>query len=202
MSLRKLIYASFLFISVIAASCSEKDNAEIGNEYYNNAEYEKAIEAYNEYLTMKPADEIIIYNRGRAYEELGKYGEALKDFEKVVKINPKSESALMSLGKHHFRLKEYENAAFQFEKAYKVNTSNSQSALLLARALHKAGQVDKAMEFYDIAINNDSENGEAFMYRGALKLFLKQSNGGCSDIQKARNMGIKEAEDLYKKYCN
>lgn len=202
MSLKRIIYAFILFTSVVAVSCSEKDNAEIGNEFYNSAEYEKAIEAYSEHLTMKPSDEIIIYNRGRAYEELGKYDEALEDFEKVVKINPKSESALMSLGKHYFRLKEYENAAFQFEKAYKVNTSSSQAALLLARALHKAGQVEKAMEYYDIAINNDSKNGEAFMYRGALKLFLNQSTGGCSDIQKARNMGIEEAEDLYKKYCN
>ncbi|PTB92178.1 hypothetical protein C9994_14415, partial [Marivirga lumbricoides] len=91
--------------------------------------------------------------------------------------------------------------AFHFEKAYKANTSSSQAALLLARALHKAGQVEKAMEYYNIAINNDSKNGEAFMYRGALKLFLNKSTGGCSDIQQARNMGIKEAEDLYKKYC-
>jgi hypothetical protein len=57
------------------------------------------------------------------------------------------------------------------------------------------------MEYYNIAINNNKDNAEAYLYRGALKLHLNQA-GGCNDIQMARNIGYEGAEDLYKEYCN
>lgn len=182
-------------------SCDEKDELEKANEYYNSGDFKKAIQSYDEHLKMKPADEIALYNRGRAYEELGLYDKAIKDFLKVIEIAPTNIGAYLSYGKQFYREKDYDNAAFQFEKAYKLNTNSSQSATLLARAYHKSGEVEKAMEFYNIAINNDNENAEAYLYRGALKIHLNQS-GGCNDIKLAENIGYKGARDLYKKYCN
>ncbi|MBK6264212.1 tetratricopeptide repeat protein [Marivirga sp. S37H4] len=199
MKLRSIFY--LMILSTMLLACNDKDNAEIGNDFYSQGEYQKAIDSYNEYLKLKPSDEIILYNRGRAYEELGQYDKALRDFKKVIEIDPKNESALLSFGKSYFREKDYKNAAFQFEKAFKLNTSSSKSALLLARALHRDGQVEEAMEYYNIAISNDNKNGEAYMYRGALKIFLNQMSGGCSDIQKAKNMNTEEAESLYNQYC-
>lgn len=194
-------YLSILiFFSVCFVSCEEKDELEQANQYYNSGEYKKAIKSYSEHLKMKPAHEIAIYNRGRAYEELGQYEKAVKDFLKVIDINPRNIGAYLSYGKHFYREKDYDNAAFQFEKAYKLNTNSSQAATLLARAYHKSGKVQEAMEYYDIAINNDKENAEAYLYRGALKLHLNRS-GGCNDIQMAKNIGYEGADDLYNEYC-
>lgn len=184
----------------VLASCNEKDELDKADQFYNQQEYDKAIVAYNEYLEMQPADKIAIYNRGRAYEELGEYDEALKDFKKVIKMDPNNVNAHLSYGKYYFRDKDYENAAFQFEKAFKINTSSTRSATLLARALHKAGEVQKAMEYYDIAINIDKKNGEAYLYRGALKIHLNQSSG-CTDIKIARNLDYEGAAEFYDKYC-
>ncbi len=194
-------YLSILiFLSISLVSCEDKDELEKANQYYNSGDYENAIRAYNEHLEMKPAHEIAIYNRGRAYEELGQFDKAVDDFLKVIKINPRNIGAYLSYGKHFYREKDYENAAFQFEKAYKLNTNSSQAATLLARANHKAGKVQEAMEYYDIAINNDKDNAEAYLYRGALKLHLNQPDG-CNDIKMAKNIGYEGAEDLYSQYC-
>ena len=189
-----------LFLSVCLISCDEKDELEKANQFYNSGDYKKAIQFYNKHLEMKPSHEIAIYNRGRAYEELGQYDKAVKDFLNVIDINPRNIGAYLSYGKHFYRQKDYENAAYQFEKAYKLNTNSSQAATLLARAFHKSGKIDEAMEYYDIAINNDRENAEAFLYRGALKLHLNQA-GGCNDIQMAKNIGYEGADDLYNQYC-
>jgi tetratricopeptide (TPR) repeat protein len=194
-------YISILILLTFCLiSCQEKDELEIANQYYKSGDYKKAIEAYNKHLEMKPAHEIAIYNRGRAYEELEQYEKAVDDFLRVIEINPRNIGAYLSYGKHFYREKDYKNAAFQFEKAYKLNTNSSQSATLLARAHHKAGEVDNAMEYYNIAINNDKDNAEAYLYRGALKLHLNQS-GGCNDIQMAKNIGYEGADDLYNQYC-
>lgn len=189
-----------LFFSISFISCEEKDELEKANQYYNSGDYKNAVEAYNKHLEMKPAHEIAIYNRGRAYEELGQYDKAVEDFLRVIEINPRNIGAYLSYGKHYYREKDYENAAYQFEKAFKLNTNSSQSATLLARANHKAGKIEEAMEYYNIAINSDRENAEAYLYRGALKLHLNQS-GGCNDIQMAKNIGYEGADDLYDQYC-
>jgi len=195
-------YLSILFLLTIClVSCQEKDELEKANQLYNAGKYEQAIKAYSEHLEMKPAHEIATYNRGRAYEELGQYENAVNDFLKVIEINPRNIGAYLSYGKNFYREKDYENAAFQFEKAFKLNTNSSQSATLLARAYHKAGSVEKAMEYYNIAINNDKNNAEAYLYRGALKIHLNQS-GACNDVKMAKNIGHEEADDLYNKYCN
>jgi len=195
-------YLSILILFTIClTSCEEKDELEKANNFYNSGQYAKAVKAYTEHLEMKPAHEIAIYNRGRAYEELGQYENAVNDFLKVIEINPRNVGAYLSYGKHFYREKDYENAAFQFEKAYKLNTNSSQSATLLARAYHKAGNVEDAMEYYNIAINNDKDNAEAYLYRGALKIHLNQS-GGCNDVKMAKNIGYEGADELYDKYCN
>lgn len=187
--------------SQIISACGEKDQSEIGDQYYNSGEYEKAINAYTKFLELKPANEVALYNRGRAYEELGKYEKSIKDFKKVLELNPKSENAILSIGKDYYRQEDFESAAFQFEKAYKINDKNAQAALLLARANHKSGEIDKAMEFYNKAINLDKNYGEAYMYRGALKLYLSPNGSGCSDIKRAKNLGYAQAEQLLKEYC-
>jgi tetratricopeptide (TPR) repeat protein len=195
-------YLSIIILfSICLISCQEKDELEKANQYYHSGDYKNAIQAYNEHLEMKPAHEIAIYNRGRAYEELGQYDKAVRDFKKVIEMNPRNIRAFLSYGKHFYRNKDYENAAFQFETAYKLNTNSVKSATLLARAYHKSGKVEDAMEYYNIAINSDKDNAEAYLYRGALKIHLNQS-GGCNDIKMAKNIGYKGAEDLYNKYCN
>jgi tetratricopeptide (TPR) repeat protein len=195
-------YLLILFVfPLIIFSCEDKDELDRANQLYNEGSYQESIAFYNKHLQMKPADEIAIYNRGRAYEELGQYDKAVKDFLKVIEIDPRNIGAYLSYGKHFYRQKDYENAAFQFEKAYKLNTSSSRSATLLARSYHKNGEVEQAMEYYNIAINNDKENAEAYLYRGALKVHLNQS-GACNDMKMAMNIGYDGAEELYRKYCN
>lgn len=200
MNFKFSIYITISLLLLFSA-CGEKNEESQGDVFYSQGEYQKAVDAYTEYLKLKPSDETVLYNRGRAYEELGKYDKSLADFNKVLKIDPNNQNALLSYGKQFYRDKDYKNAAFQFEKAFKLNTSNSQTALLLARALHKAGEVDKAMEHYNIAISIDDNNAEAYMYRGALKYYLKRTSSGCNDIQRARNMEYAPAEDLYNQYC-
>lgn len=191
---------SLVFI-ILLASCNEKDKSEVGDDYYKSGDYQAAIIAYTEFLELKPSNEIALYNRGRAFEEVGKYELALKDFKHVLEVNPKNENAYLSIGKNFYRQEDYDNAAFQFETAYKLNNKNSQAALLLARANHKLGEVDKAMEFYNKAINLDNEYAEAYMYRGALKIYLNNKANGCSDIKRAKNLGYAQAAKLFNEYC-
>ncbi len=188
-------------LSVALISCSG-ENSQQGDQLFADGQYEEAIGQYNQYIEYNPDDVKSIYNRGRAYEELGKYEESLADYEAALEIDPRNLNALMSIGKFHFRGESYGDAAFYFDKAVKLKESLADAHFWSARSNHKLGETGKAMEGYNQTISLDSERGEAYLYRGALKIFMKKKSGGCSDLKKARALGATDAEEALQEYCS
>lgn len=198
MKIRAIIFTIFLFS---AFACGSNDSSR-GDELYSQGNYQEAIQAYNEYIEYNPDDFKSIYNRGRTYEELGEYDKALQDYEAAYKINPKDENLLLSLGRYYFREENYEDAAFYFDKATQQNSNLKVAQFLKGRSFHKAGETDKAMEAYNAAISIDGQYGEAYLYRGALKIYLGRQSSGCNDLKTAQSLNVEEAESALKEYCN
>ena len=194
-------YSAFLgaFVALFVA-CDSKNSQE-GDQLFSQGKYEEAVTQYTQYIEYNPDDIKSIYNRGRAYEELGQYDKSMADYEKALEVDPKSINALMSIGKIHFRNGEYGDAAFYFDKAIKVKGGDAEAHFLSARSNHKLGETGKALEGYNRAISMNSNYGEAYLYRGALKVFLKKSSG-CADLKKAQALEVADAAAAVKKYCN
>ena len=181
-------------------ACDSQDSQQ-GDQLFADGKYEEAVSEYTQYIEYNPDDVKSIYNRGRAYEELGQYDESLSDYEKALEIDPRNMNALMSIGKFHFRNQNYGDAAFYFDKAIKVNDRSANAHFLRARANHKLGETNQALEGYDQAISLNANYGEAYLYRGALKIFMKKEQGGCSDLKKARALEVADAEAALQEYC-
>ena len=198
----KFVKLSLLFgvFAALLGACDSK-NSQQGDQLFAEGKYEQAVSEYTQYIEYNPDDIKSIYNRGRAYEELGEYDKSLADYEKALEVDPRNFNALMSIGKFHFRNKNYGDAAFYFDKAIKVRGS-ADAHFLSARANHKLGETTKAMEGYNQAISLDSDYGEAYLYRGALKVFLGKKSSGCSDLKKANALEVAEAQEALQKYCN
>ena len=67
-------------------SCASEESR-LADTYYQNKNYNKAIEYYTESLKLKPNDTQSLYRRGRSYEELKQLdkaliGSAINAFEK------------------------------------------------------------------------------------------------------------------------
>lgn len=195
-------YISVLCVFATFLGACDSQNSQQGDQLFADGQYEEAVSEYTRYIEYNPEDVKSIYNRGRAYEELGQYDESLADYEKALEIDPRSMNALMSIGKFHFRNENYGDAAFYFDKAVKIKNNSASAHFLSARANHKIGETGKAMEGYDQAISLKSNYGEAYLYRGALKIFLKKRQSGCSDLKKARALEVPDAEEALEEYCN
>ena len=193
--------AFYSAVTLLIFACGNKSSQE-GDQLFSQGKYEEAITQYTQYIEYNPDDIKSIYNRGRAYEELGQYEKSMADYEKALEVDPKNVNALMSIGKIHFREGEFGDAAFYFDKAIKVRGGDAEAHFLSARANHRMGETGKAMEGYNQAISMNSNYGEAFLYRGALKVFLKKKSSGCSDLKKAQALEVPDAEAALQKYCN
>ena len=187
--------------AIIFGAC-DNESSQQGDQLFGQGKYEEAISEYSRYIEYNPDDIKSIYNRGRAYEELGEFDKSLADYERALGVDAKNINALMSIGKFHFRNEAYGDAAFYFDKAIKVKGGSAAAHFLSARANHKTGETTKAMEGYNRAISLNSDYGEAYLYRGALKVFLGKKSSGCSDLKKAMALETPEAEEALSEYCN
>ncbi|HNP16794.1 MAG TPA: tetratricopeptide repeat protein [Fulvivirga sp.] len=196
--MRGLLFFGFI---LLAFAC-KNENSQQGDVYFNNGEYEKAIESYTIYLSTEPRDIKTIYNRGRAYEELGKHKEALEDFNLVIKIDPLNVNALLSLTADYYdRLHDYENTIFYAEKVLKLDENNATAFTLKGKANQKLGNLQDALAAYNAAISVNKEYAEAYLSRGSLRIYGRQTSKACADFRMARTLGVEKADELIKKYC-
>ena len=199
----KLFSKTTLYLALFASfmlSCDGKRTT-AADQYFEQGDYAKAITAYDEHLEYNPEDVRSFYNRGRAYEELGEFDKSLASYEEALKVEPTNVNVLMSIGKYHFRNNNNKDAAFYFDKAQEAAPKSKLANFLSARSHHKLGETKEAMQGYNEAIDLDGNYGEAYLYRGALKILSKKKKSGCADIQKAQSLNVPEAEAALQEYC-
>lgn len=190
----------YVIITLGLLACKD-ERSDLGDTYFQNGEYQKAIEAYTEYLRLEPTHLKSLYNRGRAYEELGEFEKALADFNKVLKEDPQNVNALLSItADYYYRQQDYENTIFYAEKVLKYD-ENAMAHTLMGKGHQKLGELNEAMNAYNAAISVNKEYADAYISRGSLRIYLKQRSKACNDFKIAQSLGAKSADELTKKYC-
>lgn len=194
-----ILLGLIILLSVVA--CKD-ERSELGDKYFKSGDYQKAIDAYTEYLRLEPTHIKSLYNRGRAFEELGKHEEALQDFNKVLKEDPQNANALLSLATdYYYRLQDYENTIYYAQKVLKVEES-AMAHTLIGKGQQKLGNLKEALAAYNNAISVNKEYADAYISRGSLRTYLKQYSRACTDFKLASSLGATNADALVKKYCN
>lgn len=84
-----------------AAESMNKSRAEQlmadGNKYYQNKEYDRAVEAYREIVNAGFEGTSLYYNLGDAYYRQGKLGYAILYYEKALRLSPGNSDVLYNL---------------------------------------------------------------------------------------------------------
>ena len=123
------------------------------------------------------------------------------DFNKVVDLDENNEHALLSIGQEMYRQENFESAAYFSEKVIQKDRTNAMAHYLMGRAKHRQGKLRDALGSYNKAINISPEFGEAYLYRGAVKLFMKQKAAACQDLRKAASLDAEGADEAVRKNC-
>lgn len=70
----------------------------LGNFYYDQRQYQQAVEYYGKALDVQPGNNGVRTDMGTAYWYLGDMNRATQEFDKVLKQDPKYPQALFNLG--------------------------------------------------------------------------------------------------------
>ncbi|MBN7810819.1 tetratricopeptide repeat protein [Algoriphagus sp. H41] len=197
--LSKVLLIPALAGSLWACSESKRNPAD---SYFEKGQYELAVQTYTEDLKFKPTDVKMLYNRGRAFQEMGDVEKAKADFEAALDQDPKNFQVLLSLAALQLNDRNYASALLYASKAEEIPGAPAMASLLKGRALHQMGLTEEALRAYGNAIQLDKEFGQAYFNRGMLKIALERKKQACEDFKMAEVLGYPGADDMLTKYCN
>jgi len=116
---------------------------QLGNDYFDTRQQQKAIDAYAKALALNPNNPDVLTDQGVMYRDLGRFDEAIANFEKSAKIDPSHVQSSYNLGvvwsndKH-----DNAKAAAAFNRVISIAPSSPQAAEA-RRALAEMGKGQK-----------------------------------------------------------
>jgi tetratricopeptide (TPR) repeat protein len=102
---------------------------QLGNDYFDTHQREKAIAAYAEALALQPDDPDVLTDQGVMYRETGAFDRAVANFEKASRIDPRHVQSLYNLGvvqAHDLRSPDKATAAWR--KVIEIAPASPQAA--------------------------------------------------------------------------
>ena len=141
----------------------------LGALYVTLGDTEKAKIQYEKAIIVSPLYAEAHNNLGAIFSRSQDFQKAIKYFKKAIEIKPEYYNAHINLGIVFTNLKENQNAESCFEKAIESDQNNPFGYFCLANVIkEKDGQLEKAIKFFEKAIEINPKYIEAEVNLGAL----------------------------------
>ena len=128
----------------------------IGNTYYRENNYSKALTYYELSIRVKPRGET--YNNiGAIYQRQKNDDLAIEFYKKSLKIKP-SEFTYIDLSNIYFDKKNYNQAIYLLNKAIDINPLNEHSHQYIANGYREKKEYKKALSSYQKSLNINPKN--------------------------------------------
>ncbi len=110
---------------------------ELGNLYFDTDQPKEAIEAYKQYLTIKPENPDVRTDMGIMYRKLGEFDRAIEEFRKAAQGDPKHINSRYNIGLVLLHDKQDMNAAIKAWEDYLKVDPNSERAQRIRAQIEK-----------------------------------------------------------------
>lgn len=200
--MKPIIYISILISTALSLFSQTADEMIIaGHDKLKSGDYKAAYALFSEVIEKEPNRAGAYFARGIASNYMKYYVKAIIDFDKAIKLKLYDNELYEARAFSNINLKNYENAIKDCQNALAINPKSETAYLYASFAKTELGKFDEALALLDIAVGYCAESGAIYFNRANLKIKLNKS-GICQDLKRAKQLGIKEAENLLKKYCD
>ena len=177
-----------------------KDKPDDSHFYFNRAvlkgrieDYNGAIEDYNRAIELKPDFTFAYFGRANIRVDLI---ELLNSFATNEKSNTDKEGSYNE--NYTYVVKDYQKT-IELDKEFSYAWHN------LANFHVSMNQFTEAISCYSSAIENSLKTPvppETYFNRGLIHIYLKENKQACLDLGKAGELGVVDAYNVIKRYCN
>ena len=163
------------------------------------------------YLTMRKLSEVSPSSvwrhqaAGEAYESQGNYDLAISEFRKVLELDPGRAGIHFRIGRTlEARLQQTNahpedagEALREFEQELQSDPTNANAAYEIAELHRKSGQLDKAQEFFEMALKHYPDFEEAQVGLGRVLIALGKPDRALPHLQKAVTLDLEDDVSYY-----
>jgi len=123
------------FSGLLKNAKKEKNNFEIGKDFFDKKEFNKAKEYFERYLKETPNDSSTHFYLAVAFDEQGDNEKAIFHYKKALELNPRAENAYNNLALAYIKIKDYRNAYGVLMKAVKLGHPKKKDMAELAKQI-------------------------------------------------------------------
>lgn len=123
--------------------------------------------------------------RGIICGEMGRHDEAIKSFDAAILLDPMNADLYVRRSKTFSALGRIDDALRDLNFAYELAPAAKRTLLYLGEAHQKAGNIRKALEFYDKAIAANGEYDDAYARKAMLLAETGKNNDALDAIDRA-----------------
>ncbi len=149
---------------------------------------------YDHSLKVASLSDVIHYNRGIAYGELGNLRQAISDYDRAIEINLKYADAYNNRGVAYGKLGDPRQAISDYDAAIKINPEYAEAYNNRGVAYNELSNLRQAISDFDRAVEINPEYAEAYNNRGATYGALGDQRTAISDFDRAIEIDPKYAE--------
>jgi len=161
---------------------------QLGNDYYEKGEYEKAIENYNMAILLNPIFSEAYFNRALSYYQLKNFEKSAADYSKAAELDPNNPIIYNNRGDTYYRKQDFNNAIKDYDKAISLNPDYLKA--FYNRGLSYASNEDyeKAIEDFTKVVTLKADFAEAYHLRGLAFEYAGNMDSAISDYEKALSL--------------
>ncbi len=102
---------------------------ELGNDYFDTQQRQKAVDAYARALELDPNNANVLTDQGVMYRELGSFDKAVANFQRANAVDPNHMQSLFNLGVvYAYDLKQPDKAIQAWQRIVEKNPMSPQAA--------------------------------------------------------------------------
>ncbi len=163
-------------------------------------DYNNALSDFNEAIKQDEKNTLAHFSRANCREKMVELLESLPDFSEDLTIpvgtpNTNAPEKVKVITDYQDILNDYQVCIF-------INPKFPFAYYNKAYILCKLAKYQEAIRNFDQAIELQSDFAEAYFNRGLTRIYLDDIEGGAKDLSKAGELGIQDAYNIIKRYCN
>lgn len=177
---------------------------------YLSGDKTQALKDIERALQLDSMNVLALCNRGFIRQEQGLSSRALSDYAAALAINRKSADAYLCRASLYLAAGEKEKAAADMDAALRYGRF-SQGNFACSKGLHyyyrgisrmRKREYEGAIIYFSNSIRSDSANARAYFERGLAYRATNDKKNACTDLLKARELGMAVSDSLLPINCN
>lgn len=155
--------------------------------------FDKAIEDYENLLTISTEKDLVKALIGNVYGETGNYEIALKYQNDAVEINPNRADNYFYRGLTKYKTNKIEGALFDFEYSLQINPNQSKVLFQIGQIQRQRKDYKSAFDAFNKLVLIDPNNGHSLYNRALVNFSLNKKEESFEDFLEAHKLGITNA---------